>query len=185
MPLKEYSTYEADELVPLIVTGNSDAFTELYERYWGKLFGVAYNRLKDVGKAEDIVHEVFASLWKNRTGLKIETVENYLAVATKYAVFHQLKKDQQQRLINHQVHSSNPQLPDELVDYKQIIERIKIEIEKLPPQCRLVFKYSRESHMPVKEIAQVLQISPKTVENQLTKALKHLRLAFRSVLHFF
>lgn len=182
--MKDYSKYQADELVPLIVTGDSDAFTELYERYWAKLFGIAYNRLKDVGKAEDVVHEVFASLWKNRKGLKIEAVENYLAVATKYAVFHQLKKDQQQWLINHQGHSSTFQLPDELVDYKQIVERIKTEVEKLPPQCRLVFKYSREAHMPVKEIAQVLQISPKTVENQLTKALKHLRVAFRSVLHF-
>lgn len=183
--MKDYSRYQADQLLPLIVNGNSDAYTELYKRYWEKLFGIAYNRLKDVGKAEDVVHDVFASLWKNRKGLKIEAIENYLAVATKYAVFHQFKKDLQQRLINRQSHNSTSQPPDELVDYKQIVERIKTEVEKLPPQCRLVFKYSREAHMPVKEIAEVLQISPKTVENQLTKALKHLRIAFRSVLHLF
>lgn len=183
--MKDYSKYQADELVPLIATGNSDAFTELYERYWGKLFGIAYNRLKDMGKAEDVVHEVFASLWKNRKGLKIGAIENYLAVATKYAVFHQFKKDQQQLLIFNQLPVSAFQLPDELVEYKQIVERLKTEVEKLPAKCRLVFKYSREAQMPVKEIAQLLQISPKTVENQLTKALKHLRVAFRSVLHLF
>jgi RNA polymerase sigma-70 factor (ECF subfamily) len=183
--LKACHKYESDALVPLIAKGNTAAFTELYERYWKKLFGIAYNRLKDMGKAEDVVHEVFASIWKNRNNLQIEAIENYLAVATKYAVFHQLKKDQQQAQVKNQGPHYSMASPDELVDYKQIAERIKTEVDKLPSQCRLIFKYSREAQMPVKEIAQVLQISPKTVENQLTKALNHLRIAFRSVLHIF
>jgi len=69
--------------------------------------------------------------------------------------------------------------------YKRILEIVKIEVEKLPEKCKLIFKYSRNDGMPVKQIAKELHISPKTVENQLNKALKQLKLATRSILSLF
>ena len=72
-----------------------------------------------------------------------------------------------------------------LTDFKRILELIDTQVEKLPEKCKLIFKYSREQGMPAKEIARELHISQKTVENQLNKALRQLKLATRSFLNLF
>lgn len=170
-------------MIALISGDDKAAYSELYERYWQKLFAIAYNRLQDMQTAEDVVHEVFAGLWKNRAELKINKAENYLAVATKYAVFRQIKKARQARdYRNNLMPAAGNSLENDL-HYKMLLQLVRNEVEKLPDRCRLVFNYSREAGMSVKEIAKQMDISPKTVENQLTKALGHLRMAFRSFLH--
>ena len=67
----------------------------------------------------------------------------------------------------------------ESLHYKLIIKMINEEIENLPERCRLVFKYSREKNLPVKEIAAQLNISTSTVENHLNNALKRLHLIMK------
>lgn len=69
--------------------------------------------------------------------------------------------------------------------FKRILELIDTEVEKLPAKCKLIFKCSREQGMPAKEIARELHISQKTVENQLNKALRQLKLVTRSFLNLF
>lgn len=162
-----------------------EAFTELYNRHWKKLFTIANNRLKDSAAAEDIVHDIFTRLWAVRHSLQIESPENYLATAVKFAVLGKIKKQlHQQAYQQHAASAPVITMPVEAaVQHKQIMELINKQVEKLPPQCRLIFKYSREAGMPVKQIAQQLQLSPKTVENQLTKALRYLRPVLRSFMH--
>ena len=172
-----------DELISLISGDDKAAYNELYERYWQKLFAIAYNRLQDVQASEDVVHEVFTGIWKNRAQLKINKAENYLAVATKYAVFRQIKKIQQARDYRNNLMPAISNSLENDLHYKMLLQLVRKEVEKLPERCRLVFNYSREAGMSVKEIASQMDISPKTVENQLTKALSHLRMAFRSFLH--
>lgn len=177
-----YRTYANDELVRLLQQDDAEAFTEIYQRYWQKMFAIAINRLHDSALAEDVVHDVFASLWANRTEAAIQTIENYLAVATKYMVLTRLKQQARQQQLLQQA-PTTVAVNDEVelrMQQRQILARIAEEVEKLPEKCRLIFKYSREAGMPVKEIARVLQLSPKTVENQLTKALRQLRVATRS-----
>ncbi len=185
--MRKYQLYDNNELLGLLSKDDDMAFTELYNRYWKKLFAVAYNRLNEIQSAEDIVHDVFASLWANRGKLEIESLENYLATATKYMVLAKIKKIQKQRFysnVNHQACIID--LPIEAsLHYKRILEIVKTEVEKLPERCKLIFKYSRNDGMPVKIIAQKLDLSPKTVENQLNKALKQLKLATNSFLSLF
>ena len=76
-----YQSYRDEDLLILLAKNDKDAFTELYNRYWAVLFGIAYNRLQQAVTAEDIVHDVFLSLWKNKTDQKILQLENYLATA--------------------------------------------------------------------------------------------------------
>lgn len=185
--MKEYQLYDNKLLLDLLFKSDEFAFTELYNRYWKRLFAIAYNRLKDIQAAEDIVHDVFAGLWANRTKVKIESLENYLATATKYMALAKIKKKEQERLYNN---TSNQSPVVELsiensLNCKRILEIVKMEVEKLPEKCRLIFKYSRNDGMPVKQIAKELSISPKTVQNQINKALKQLKLATRTFLHFF
>jgi len=179
-----YSTYTNPALLKLLSESDELAFTELYNRFWKKLFTISYNRLKEKESAEDIVHDVFASLWKNRHQIEIAALENYLATATKYAVLTKIKSFERERrymssfatapVIEMQVEST--------LHYKRLLEIVKQEVEKLPEKCRLVFNYSRQQGMPVKEIAKELHISPKTVENQLNKALKQIKMAARPFL---
>ena len=183
----KYQLYDNDLLLELLSKDDELAFTELYNRYWKKLFAVAYNRLKEIESAEDIVHDVFASLWANRRKSEIESIENYLATATKYIVLTKIKKNQKERDYTNDTHQTRViDFPIEAsLHYKRILEIVKTEVEKLPEKCKLIFKYSRNDGMPVKMIAQKLDISPKTVENQLNKALKQLKLATNSFLSLF
>ena len=178
-------THHTDnELLCRIADKNEAAFTELYSRYWQKLFAIAYNRLQDRESAEDAVHDVFAALWVNQQLNEIQLPANYLATAIKYAVLGKIKKKIQER------EHLSVVVPAEIVadtteaalHNRQVLELIKQEVEQLPEKCRLIFQYSRNEHMPVKQIAAKLHVSPKTVENQLGKAIRHLRLATR---HFF
>jgi len=96
--MRDYSSYNNETLLELLTQGDEYAFTEIYDRFSKKLFAVAYSRLKEVQEAEDIVHDVFASLWANRTKVEVKSLENYLAVAAKYTVFAKIKRKEYQRL---------------------------------------------------------------------------------------
>lgn len=182
--LTAYTTYHQNDLFRLLANDDEDAFNELYHRYWQKLFAIAYNRLQQRCLAEDVVHDVFAALWANRQKLQVEQLENYLATATRYTVFAKLRREAYQHkylktLAPESLHNFTA---EDNLHFKNILALIQKETEKLPDRCRLIFKYSREEGLPVKEIARLMHIKPKTVENQLGKALKHLRLAAQNFL---
>jgi RNA polymerase sigma-70 factor (family 1) len=181
--VRDYTKNSDKELLDLVAERNENAFTELYYRYWQKLFAIAYNRLKERQTAEDAVHDVFAGLWTNSKLREIVSPENYLAVAIKYVVLDKLKKKMEGRAVFSAVPEPETASAETTVNARQVLELIKTEIEQLPEKCRLIFKYSRNDGMPVKQIAAKLQLSPKTVENQLGKAIRHLRLATRNFFH--
>ncbi len=182
--MTDYSTYDDNGLLKQLAADDEQAFSEIYNRYWKKLFAMAVNRIKSKADAEDVVHDVFAGLWHNRSRLQITTLENYLAVAVKYTILNVIRKKQYEK---HYLETAMGTLNVETVaedrlQYNWLLQKVQGEVEKLPEKCRLVFKYSRTKGMPVKEIAQQLRISPKTVENQLTRAIRQLRVAFKSTL---
>lgn len=182
--MRKYELYQENELLQLLSQDDELAFTELYNRYWQKLFAVAYNRLKEVDSAEDIVHDVFASLWHNRKAVEVKALENYLATAAKYIVLARVKKKMRERRylsMNPPEQPAKEPYPEEAAHYKHLLELVNKEVEKLPERCRLIFKYSRDQGLPVKEIAKRLDVSPKTVENQLNKALKRLRFVVKNL----
>lgn len=185
--MKRYTQYEDKELLYLLSQNDKDAFTELYSRYWQKLYAIAYNRLGETQSAEDIVHDVMTGLWASREKISIALLENYLATAAKYAVLGKLRKKERERQFqNSQGQAPVIELPvEDQLQYKKILQVIEKEVERLPERCRLIFKCSREQGKPVKQIARELNISPKTVENQLTKAIRQLRLATKSFFHSF
>jgi RNA polymerase sigma-70 factor (ECF subfamily) len=185
--MKEYHLYDNKCLLQLLCKSDESAFAELYNRFWQKLFAIAYNRLREIQSAEDIVHDVFASLWVNRKRIEIESLDNYLATAAKYMVLAKIKKKEQERIYyNTSRQTAVIEFPIETsLHYKRILEIVKIEVEKLPEKCKLIFKYSRNEGIPVKQIAKELNISSKTVENQLNKALRQLKLATKTFLNLF
>jgi len=166
----------------LRVRDDYDAFTEIYSRYWDLLLNTAYQRLKSREAAEEIVQEVFVTLFIKRKEIEITTsLEAWLKTALKYKVFNIYRSQQV-----HLLHLSNiirqneisPLMPDEVVNLKEIKHRIKIAADKLPDKCRQVFLLSRFEHLSHKEIAERMGISLSTVKKHLTKAIAALRSEF-------
>lgn len=175
--MPDYNLYEYQELLSCIAKDDHQAFGEVYKRLWKILFSIAYRHLKDIAAAEDIVHDAFTSLWYNRHKTQVKDLDRYLAVSVKYLVLHRIRREILLRKYQQEHRGATfPESdPDHEIKYKHILKALQEEVEKLPEKCRLVFKYSRELGMPVKEIAREMKISPNTVKNHLFKALKQIR----------
>jgi RNA polymerase sigma-70 factor (ECF subfamily) len=172
-------------LLVLLKEDDERAFSEIYNRYWRILFAIAFSRLRNTYAAEDILHDIFASLWKNRKSADIRSLDHYLASSTRYMVFKVIRKNAQTR----QYIESNQGLIAEFelentLHNKCLLEFIAREVDGLPERCKMIFKYSREKGMTNREIAIEMNITPKTVENQINKALHHLRFSMKKLLLF-
>lgn len=159
---------------------DEDSFLHLYECYWKKLYHLAYKYLGDVYKAEGLVQEVFISIWqrKDQIALDRETIENYLVRAVRFRIARNFS-DQARKIKRSDELSIRQQPLGNATEQQILYSFLKEEIDKLvnllPQRCKAVYKLSRNQGLNNKEIALDLQISEKTVENQLTKALKFLR----------
>lgn len=182
MVLNDYSLYEDHELIILLRQGDAEAFTCIYDRYWEKLFAIAYHFCRQKEMAREIVQDIFMGLWDRRSSIVIQSLPAYLATAAKFLVFRELRKESRRRNsreINVTVQAAISE--EEAIDARFLHDYIRGQVEQLPDQCRIVYRYSREQHLSISQIATILGISPKTAENHLTRALKALRLSLRSV----
>ena len=165
------------QLLSSLSSGNEEALTAIYQKYWNRLFLSAYNVLKDKEACEDIVQEIFVQLWQKKEQLVIKTsLEAYLVSATRYQVFHLIKKGFKRKELFEEIEERfSADGADVLLDVKETQKIIDSAVDSLPEKCKHIYKLSRENHLSYKQIAEQLQISPKTVDNQLTIALKRLR----------
>ena len=178
--MPQLSLYQERELLLRLANNDKDAFAEIYHHYWQLLLGMAFNRLKNLQAAEDIVHDVFISIWNNRHKQEIQSLKSYLATAVKYKILKEVRKAALHHIYQ-QKENAEPfsVISETALDNRRILEILHKEINTLPEKCRLIFRYSREQGMSVKQIACEMDISPKTVENQLNKALKRLRVTIK------
>lgn len=184
--MSDPSIHTDEELVFLMKEDNQAAFTILYERYWKKLVVQAYYILKTGEGAEEVVQEVFLDLWNRRAALQItHTFHTYIAAAIKYKILRRLsreKKEKERRAAWTAVEEDTT--TQEWLDFQAMRNSLEAAVQQLPEKCQLVFRLSREAGMTEKEIASELNISVKTVETHLSRALKSLRTAYRHF-HFF
>jgi RNA polymerase sigma-70 factor (ECF subfamily) len=180
MSLRKYSNEE--EMADAWNAGEEGIFSKIYDAYWNQLLAAAYKLTRDKELAEEIVQEVFLSLWRRRHNLHIQSLSHYLATAVKFATFKMLQRTKRHQELQGQ-EFPNPQihLEEELIDVKFLQEYLNGVVEHLPEKCKLVFRMSREDLNSNKEISGELAISEKTVEAHITKALKILKLSLRKV----
>lgn len=171
--------YTDEQLVDLLKSGHSGAFTEIYDRYWNKLTAVAYNYTRDKSQSKEIVQELFIGVWKRRKDVEIQNLNAYLSTAVKFAVFKHIERERRHREIENECRQAESTPDDELIEARFLQEYIYGLIEELPEKCRLVFNYSRIKGLSNAEVAKELGISEKTVEGHLTKGLKTLRLTLK------
>lgn len=165
-----------------LVQINIEFLEETFHCLYEGLHRYAYSLTGDNEVAKDVVQQVFMNLWERRDRLNISTsVKSYL-----FRAVHNFCINMHNRTVRHDSidHLSDDEMsavagvqPELLTEIKELQAIIEHTIELLPPHCRLVFKKSREENKSYPTIARELGISPKTVEAQMSKALKNIRSA--------
>lgn len=154
------------------------SFEELYNQYWERIFAVCLQGTRDLCLAEDLMHELFQSLWERKDGLRVHgPVENYLIRAAKLKVmaYHRNTSNRHIHFENAmRGYSGSEDTTENQVSYSFLHEHVTELVEQLPSPCQHVYLMSREKGLSNKIIASKLLISEKTVEYHLTKALRFL-----------
>jgi RNA polymerase sigma-70 factor (family 1) len=160
-----------------ISQGDQKSFSALFQLYYKRLLSFAFQYVRTTEVAEEIVSDVFVRLWNMRADItKIENPEAFLFVSVKNGSLNYLEKfslyqvcqlpDQERSEL---VNTDNP-LKD--LEWKELLFKMDEAIATLPGECQRIFRLSREEGFKTKEVASILDLSPRTVETQLYRAIK-------------
>ncbi len=166
-----------EDLFNVISTSQTDAFAKFYKQFFQSLLLASDKYVKDINVAEEIVQDVFLKVWENPDSLiQIQSLKSYFyRVVINSSVNH---VNRQKNIELHHKKIASDYSEEYLIELDEENEWIMLlhrEIEKLPEQCKKVFKLNRFEHLKYKQIATLLSISEKTVENHIGNALKQLR----------
>lgn len=172
------SEFDVDKyLVEMLRVGDNRAFAALYDKYWTSLYEKAYRKTQSKETAEELIQEIFVSLWANREQLKIEkTFEVYIHTSLKYKIINHVKSQITRRKYAEQVIVEESfSIVEEEMRFKELKNAIDKEIKKLPAKYKNVYHMRKNEGLSYKEIASKLQIPLSTVEKHMSKAIKMLR----------
>jgi len=177
--------YTDHELLLSLYDGDHNAFREIYRRYWDKLFYIAAKKLDDLHEAESIVQDVFVDLWQRRERLAITgALDGYLVVAVKYRMLNFLARQDRARAYRQhaaQQSAAADRSTEEWLSFEDLKEWLDKMVARLPEKCRIAYQL-REEGCNYKEIARQMQVSEKTVETHISRALKTLRTGIAQLL---
>ena len=180
--------YEADdiELVRSIKQGDPRSFELLFRRLYPRLCAYAQKFIHDENDSREIVQELFYTIWKNRDRLdEKQSIQAYLFTSTKNKCLNllELKKNRSKQAemlwflyVNQSTENNNSH---HVLLAKELERDFNSALENLPKECRKIFELNRIEGLQYQEIASRLEISIKTVETQMSRALSKLRLQLR------
>lgn len=174
--MKAYNTFTDNELYLLLAQDNEEAFTILYHRYWKRMLYKAAIKLQSNADAEEVVQDAFTDIWKSRHRIQIQnSFHTYIAAVIRYKVMAKMASNKRGTAEDvHALHVAD-NATEQWLSFNALRNEIERSVKALPEKCQLVFRMSRERGMSDKEIARDLNISPKTVEAHISRALKFLR----------
>ncbi len=160
-----------------IKAGNEKAFEELFRTYYGPLCGYATKMVEDVAEAEEIVGNMFFQFWEKREQLEITTsLKAYLYRSVHNACLNHIKHQKvKQAYVEHINHTTTEINSQDTLEQKELAAEIRTAISSLPEKCQEVFDLVKLQGLKYREVATLLGVSEKTVENQMGKALRVLR----------
>ncbi|WP_345209935.1 RNA polymerase sigma-70 factor [Mucilaginibacter gynuensis] len=173
--MKEKQMWPDARLLELIRYDDRSAFEILYNRYASKVFHAAYNLFRDRDVCEDLVQELFIDIWAKRQQLNVDNVHAYLKVAIKNRVLAYIRSQKAMLDVTAMEQLIEDYTADSETLQHDITRLLEKNVAELPEKCRQIFILSRKEYLSNKEIASRLNISIKTVENQMTIALRYLR----------
>lgn len=157
--------------------GNELAFDALYEKYWRSLYAAAFKRLEDPDQAKDITQDVFLQLWLKRGDAHIDNLAAYLHTAVKNRVFNWLEKERKYTPVPELILllETSQDVADARLLKEEFIKTYEALINSLTLSQQRIFRLRYQEELSTSEIAEQLDISRKTVQNQLGKAVAQLR----------
>ena len=167
----------SEDHICLIRKGNEEAFRQLFTVLYPRLVQFSKSFIKSVEIAEDIVMEVFVKFWQAREKVEgIKDIETYLFISVRNETFSTLKKEGKYSFetlddvdVLLKKYQTNPEM---LMITEENIGAINEAIDLLPPKCKMVFKLIREEGLDKRQASRILNISVKTIDNQIAIAVK-------------
>ncbi len=159
-------------------TLNKNQFEQLFKQHFVHLCNFARQYVGDTDAAKEITQKVFIKLWENREKVKLQkSITSYLFTAVKSRCLNYIRdhKKYRSQILDLDNAAFDSALVEDHLGLEELKDRIAKALSTLPEKCRLVFEMSRYQEMKYKEIAEELNISQKTVEAHMSKALKSLR----------
>ena len=162
-----------------IAVGDQEAFRQLFSYFCKKLNYFALSIVKSNEASREIVDEVFIRIWQNKeTITQIQNLKVYLYTAVKNTALNYLAVNARKNIIEgfdfFATQIPDEQSPDVKLINSEILRNINAAIESLPSRCKMVFKLVREDGLSYKEVAHILNISPKTVDAQMVIAVRQI-----------
>jgi len=176
--------YTEVEWIYALKDGNLWAYNELFDRYGKRLHRFAIAYLKSTENAEEIVQDVFLKIWNNRKDLSPDkSFESYLFTIAKNGILNTIRKSKsEQAYLNFAIlHPGKDVLLDEELDFNELERAYSNAVDQLSPRRKEIFLLSRVHSLSNAEIAERMNISSKTVENQMTSALAEIRKNLRTL----
>ncbi len=177
--MSSFQRYTEKELLARVAEGNEEAYKQVFDHYWNKIYQVALSFLKVSDQAEDAVQQVFIKLWEKRNKLPdVENFDAWLFIIARNTIINILEQTVAARKKAGQagdVIAGNYLTPSGILEYKQVSAIIQDAVKRLPPQQALVFRLSREHGLTYTQIAERLQIAPATVKSHIIRALNSIR----------
>jgi RNA polymerase sigma-70 factor (family 1) len=175
--------YTDTQLVDNIRQGDIKSFELLFNQYAQHLVRYATTIVKDTDEAEDIVQQLFVGVWAKKEVLEVNTsIKSYLYKSVYNSSLNKIKqqtvKESYAEYFNYVSDGTTAGAAVE-IERKETDSAIQQAIEELPEQCRIIFKMSRFEQLKYQQIADQMGLSVKTVENQMGKALKHMRVRLK------
>lgn len=183
----DYTKYNEHELIRLFKQGDDTAFKEIYTRYDKPLYLYAYHKLGNKEESRDIVQDVFAWMLNNRETLDLKTtLSGYLYKSVLNKIFNIFKHNEVLRRYadegNHYIDVDSDET-DFLIREKDIAAMIEKEISAMPPGMRKIYELRSKQYMSAKDISEHLGVAESTVNTQLKRAMKHLKLKLGFVVY--
>ncbi|MCF0041972.1 RNA polymerase sigma factor [Dyadobacter fanqingshengii] len=177
---------ENEHLIEALQEGSENAFTVIYQRYWYKMFLVAYRKLQDKEAAEEIIQDIFLRLWKERITAKINNLDHYLFAAVRYEVINHIRSN-----VTKGTYAGNAMDFDSLsecntenqIALKELLSQIEEGLHILPGKSGEIFRLYKLEHWPISRIAKHFDLSEKAIEYHLTKATKSVRNHLKQALY--
>jgi len=183
----ESHEFSQQDLLTLLRHDSEAAFESLYGQLTQRLFNFVYHKVRRKDTAEEILQDIFVSLWNNRKRLQIATsIDAYLFGAAKHKITTHVRSELVRKKYAAEFARFAQEAYDnsvqEQLDADDLQAMVQIRMTELPDKCQVAFRMSRMEHKPIAQIAEKMNISTRTVENYITQALRHLRACVGEVL---
>lgn len=176
MQVDEKQLITDQSLIESIKNSNQGVFELVFNFYYSGLVVFADRIIKNAAVSEDIVQSVFLKFWESRETLEIRSLRSYFVQCVKNKCIDHIRNQQvKQRFDSHYQETETVFQDDDFWTKSELAHLLDVAIADLPPRCREVFWMSRYENLKIADIADKLNISKRTVETQISKALKILR----------